>query len=166
MSHSNISLPTARAHQFRKLASYHEVAAIDLLDEFIRGSWEWAGFDTDLPPFDFSVGRDDETGEPRVYFAAPGTDILDFSADQAEAVAQGIMALVDRKASHFVVAARCAGRPGGLLGERRGRGYVLKICGDRDGEPRAAVVSMTTSVGEDLARIFADRAVKARSLAA
>lgn len=161
MSHSTVSIPTARAHQLRLLASHHEVPAADLLDEFIRGSWNHAGFEFDLPPFDVPVGRDDATGEQRVFFSTLGADVLDFSADQARAVEHGIMALLAGTASRFVVAARCAGRPGGLVGERRGRGYTLKIAGDLDGVPRAAVVSLTRSVANDLARIFADRAYKA-----
>ncbi|WP_156399285.1 hypothetical protein [Methylobacterium sp. Leaf466] len=161
MSHSTVSIPTARAHQFRLLARHHEVPAADLLDEFIRGSWDHAGFEFDLPPFDMPVGRDDATGEQRVFLSTPGADVLDFSADQAHAVANGIMALLAGSASRFVVAARCAGRPGGLVGERRGRGYTLKIAGNLDGVPRAAVVSLTRSVANDLARILEDRASKA-----
>lgn len=161
MSHSTVSLPTARAHQLRELAQYFEVPAIDLLDQFIAGCWEDAGFEDLLPPFEIIVSPDDATGAPRVFFSAPGADILDLAPADAHAVSRGLLSLLAGTASRFVVPAQCGGRPGGLVGARWGRGFVLRIAGDLDGAPRAAVVSLTASVARDLARILAARAEQA-----
>lgn len=166
MSHSNVSLPTVRAHQLRILARDNERPAVDILDEFIQGAWEWAGYEADgyLPPFDISAGRDDETGHPRVFLVYPGAPILDLSILEAHRLADGIKEITKgtMAPSKVVVHASSGGDLGGVVAERKGRGLVLKFCDTHDGAARTFAIGLTKSVAQDLARailVTADKAM-------
>jgi hypothetical protein len=161
VSHSTISLPLARADQLRHLARHHEVHAAELLDGFIRQAWDDAGFMPELPPFEALVARDDATGMPYVAFSAPQADILEFTPAQAFQFARGLYDLLSGTATRFVVSGSCAGERAGVVGEKRGRGFSLKIAGTLVSGSRVVVLGLTTSVARDLAQLLTDRAAKA-----
>ncbi|KQP55051.1 hypothetical protein [Methylobacterium sp. Leaf108] len=131
------------------------------MDGYIRQAWDQAGFTPELPPFQIIDTRDDATSAPRVAFSAPQADILEFTPAQAMQFANGITDLLDGIASRFVVSGSCAGERAGVVGEKRGRGFALKVAGSLVAGSQVTVIGLTTSVARDLARLLADRAAKA-----
>lgn len=115
----------------------------------------------DLPPFQVIATRDDATGAPSVAFSAPRADILNFTPTQAIQFAHGITELVDGTATRFVASGSCAGERAGVVGERRGRGFALRIAGSLTAGSQVTVIGLTASIARDLARLLADRAAKA-----
>lgn len=118
----------------------------------------------DLPPFQVIATRDDATGAPSVAFSVPRADILDFTPTQAIQFARGITELLDGNATRFVASGSCAGERAGVVGEKRGRGFALKVAGSLTAGSQVTVLGLTLSVARDLARLLADRAAQATAL--
>ena len=137
----------------------------DFVDQFIRKAWRDIGQAPNLPPFELAACQDDETGEPVVIFATTGTEPVFLTPEQAQEVAQGLRALLDGANPRFTVSARCSGFHARFIGERKGRGFVLKIADNLDRDTKAVRVSgLSVSIAEDLADAFDDAATKAVAL--
>ncbi|PXW57728.1 hypothetical protein [Methylobacterium sp. B4] len=166
--HTTLTLPAIRAAQLRQVASKRGATSLELVDAFIRASWDDVIGDRSLPGFDLTAGLDDETGTPTVYFNNTGTQPVFLTVEQAHAVADGINELVHGRATRFEVDAAYESYRARFVGTKKGRGFILQVEDDVADASREPIMvhGLTTSIAEDLAESFRHYATAAEALAA
>lgn len=154
-SHGNVHISHIRVEQLRHLAHHHGLTPTGIIDRAIRAEWAAAGLGPSLPPFEIFGDADHENDKaPIVSFITNGVTPVLMTPAQARAVADGLRKLISREDSHFVVPAHYDGFKAGFVGERRGRGYVLKIADNTNRDFKALSVPLSATVAEDLATAF------------
>jgi len=166
--HTTLSMPAIRAAQLRQVAAKRGTTPLELVDAFIRASWDDVIGDKSLPDFDLTAGLDDDTETPTVYFTYTGTQPVFLTVEQTHAVADGITDLVHGRATRFEVDASYEIYRARFVGTKKGRGFLLQIEDDVADASRKPIMvhGLTASIAEDLAESFRHYATAASALVA
>ncbi|KTS30478.1 hypothetical protein NS228_12850 [Methylobacterium indicum] len=166
LSHGNIHISQIRVEQLRHLAHHHGLTPTSIIDRAIRNEWSAAGLGPSLPPFEIFGDVDLENDKaPMVSLITDGITPVLMTPAQASAVADGLRKLISREHTHFVVPAHYCEFKAGFVGERRGRGYILRIADNTSRDFKALSIPLSSTVAEDLAAAFDAAADQALAVA-
>lgn len=164
--HTTLSMPAIRAAQLHQVAAKRGATSLELVDAFIRASWDHTIGSKSLPGFEITASLDEDTRTPAVHFVYTGTQMVFLTIEQAHAVADGINELIHGRATRFEVDAAYEIYRARFVGTKKGRGFLLQVEDDVADASREPIMvhGLTASIAEDLAESFRHYATAAGAL--